>query len=115
MAENINMVLQALGRAHRIGQSRFRRAWIILQDHSYDQLLRAAQTKRMLQRIADEGLIRLDDADFEINDDQIADEERRQRTDELRGEALLRKDHAIQVQSEEIIARMMGQRCFRLD
>jgi hypothetical protein len=56
-----------------------------------------------------------DDADFEINDDQIADEERRQRTDELRGEALLRKDHAIQVQSEEIIARMMGQRCFRLD
>jgi hypothetical protein len=70
----------------------------------------------MLQQTAGEGLIELDDTDFEINDDQIADEtadiiedeERRQRADEPRGEALLRKDHAVRVQSEEIIARMMG-------
>lgn len=33
----------------------------------------------------------------------------------LREEALLRKGRAIQAQSEEIIARMMGQRCSRLD
>ena len=123
VAENINMVLQALGRTHRIGQVRFQRVWIITQDHSYDQLLQAAQTKKMLQQIAGEGLIELDDNDFEINDDQIADEtadivdddEKWQKADELRGEALLRKGHAIRVQSEEIIARMMGQRCSRLD
>ena len=66
--------LQALGRAHRIGQSRFQRVWIITQDHSYDQLLQAAQTKKMLQQIAGEGLIELDDAEFEMNDDQIAGE-----------------------------------------
>jgi hypothetical protein len=111
------VVLQALGRTHRIGQSRFQRVWTITQDHSYDQLSQAAQTKEMLQQIAGEGLIELDDADFEINDVQIADEtaeiiedeERRQRADELRGEALLRKGHAIRVQSEGIIARMMSQ------
>jgi hypothetical protein len=42
VAENINMVLQALGRTHHIGQVRFQRIWIIIQDHSYDQLLQAA-------------------------------------------------------------------------
>lgn len=74
LAENINMVLQALGRTHRIGQLRSQRVWIVTQDHRYDQLLQAAQTKKMLLQIAGEGLIELDDADFEINDDQIEDE-----------------------------------------
>jgi len=123
VAENINMVLQALGRAHRIGQLRSQRVWVVTQDHSYDQLLQAAQTKKMLQQIAGEGLIELDDADFEINDDQIEDEtadiiddnERRDKANKLREEALFRKGRAIQAQSEEIIARMMGQRCSRLD
>jgi hypothetical protein len=123
VAENINMVLRALGRAHRIGQLRSQRVWIVTQNHSYDQLLQAAQTKKMLQQIAGEGLIELDDADFEISDDQIEDKtadiiddsERREKANELRGEALLRKGRAIRAQSEDIIARMMGQRCSRLD
>ena len=123
VAENINMALRALGRAHRIGQLRSQRVWIVTQDHSYDQLLQAAQTKKMLQQIAGEGLIELDDADFEISDDQIEDKtadiiddsERREKANELRGEALLRKGRAIRTQLEDIIARMMGQRCSRLD
>ena len=74
VAENINVVLQALGRTHRTGQSRFQRVWIVTQDHRSDQLSQAAQSKEMLQQIAGEGLTELDDAGFEINDDQIADE-----------------------------------------
>jgi hypothetical protein len=42
--------------------------------HSYDQLLRAAQTKEMLQHIISEGMIKLDKINFEIDDDRIADE-----------------------------------------
>jgi hypothetical protein len=42
--------------------------------HSYDQLLRAAQTKEMLQHIISKGIIKLDNVNFEIDNDQIADE-----------------------------------------
>lgn len=34
------------------------------------------------------------------------------RAGELHGEAPLRKDRAIRIQSEEIIVHMMGRRCF---
>jgi hypothetical protein len=81
--------------------------------------LQAAQTKKMLRRIIGEEWIKLDNVNFELNDGQImdetADDEKQQKVDELRREALLRKYRAIQVQSEEIIVRMMGQRCSRLN
>jgi SNF2 family DNA or RNA helicase len=121
VAENINMVLQALGRTHHIGQLRSQRVWIITQDHSYDQLLQAAQTKKILRRIISEEWIKLN-VNFEFNDGQIMNEtvniidnKKQQKADELWRAALLRKDRAIQVQSEEIIVCMMGQRCSRLN
>jgi len=114
--------MQALGRAHRIGQLRFQRVYIVTQDHSYDQLLQASQTKKMLQQIAGEGLIEIDVSDFEVTAEQIASvtadiddpADQSKVIDALKDQALWRKGQAIARQSEAIIAQMMGQRCSRL-
>jgi hypothetical protein len=96
---NINIVMQVLGRAHRISQVCFQRVYIVTQDHSYDQLLQASQTKKMLQQVAGEGLIEIDVADFEVTVEQIADitanigdaTNKARAIDDVKDQALLRK------------------------
>lgn len=105
------MVMQALGRAHRFGQQRFQRVWIVTQDHSYDQLLQASQTRKMLQQIAGEGLIEINITDFDVTAEQIAeatagiDDEviKDMKIDDLKNQALLRKGRAITEEAEAII------------
>jgi len=48
VADNVNQVLQALGRVHRIGQKLAQRVWIVTLDHSYDQILQCQQTMKMV-------------------------------------------------------------------
>lgn len=50
VAENVNLVLQVLGRVHRITQKLPQRIWIATIDHSYDQILQCFQTTKMVRR-----------------------------------------------------------------
>ena len=50
VADNVNQVLQALGRVHRIGQRLPQRIWIITLNHSYDQILQCFQTTKMVSK-----------------------------------------------------------------
>lgn len=50
VADNVNQVLQALGRVHRIGQRLPQRIWIITLNHSYDQILQCFQTTKMVSQ-----------------------------------------------------------------
>lgn len=92
---------------HRLGQGKVQRVTTLTVDRTYDQLLQANCTRKMLAQIAGEGDIQTGPVPAELDD--IADEDEREeairawRTDE------------VNKQAEELIRRMLGQRCSRKD
>ena len=71
MAENISSLMQALGRIHRLGQKKIQRVRIITLDHSYDQIMQFNQTTKMLQQVAGEGRITIDEAKYQVTPDKF--------------------------------------------
>jgi SNF2 family DNA or RNA helicase len=49
VADNVNQVMQVLGRVHRISQREPQRIWIVTLNHSFDQILQCFQTKKMVR------------------------------------------------------------------
>lgn len=48
-ADNVNQIMQIIGRVHRITQGEPQRIWILTTDHSYDQVLQFNQTDKMVR------------------------------------------------------------------
>src|SRR5947207_11947939 len=48
MPENINTLLQTIGRIDRLGQPRIQEVWVLGVDHTYDQILQASAVKKMV-------------------------------------------------------------------
>lgn len=120
VALNINTFLQTLGRLHRMGQLRFQRVWILTQDHSYDQVLQHKQTQKMLQQIAGEGAIVVDDNTTVLTREQVVKclrhvkgSQKMSEDEQMREAQTIVKGQSIREQSEEIIRQVMGQRSSR--
>lgn len=54
VADNVNAMLQVIGRIHRLGQKKQQRVWLVTLARSYDNILQHGQTIKMLQQMAGE-------------------------------------------------------------
>src|SRR5436853_6408229 len=54
MPDNINTLLQTVGRIHRLGQAHVQEVWVLGTDHSYDQILQANAVKKMVVQMLGE-------------------------------------------------------------
>ena len=104
VAQNVNIILQVIGRIHRLGQSRVQNVWIITMARSYDNILQFDQTNKMIAQLAGEADVQIDEAETdggELSDlDDVADK---------------RKGKQIRGQCQEMIRRLLGQRVSRGD
>ncbi|HEY0206645.1 MAG TPA: SNF2-related protein [Acetobacteraceae bacterium] len=64
IAANANTALQAIGRVFRIGQPRPQQIWILVLDHSYDQVSQARAAVKMIGQIAGGGDMSYTDEDL---------------------------------------------------
>jgi superfamily II DNA/RNA helicase len=113
MPENINTLLQTIGRIHRLGQQRIQEVWILGTDHTYDQILQASAVKKMVIQMLGESEVtqlrtgqgykdRLREA-HGLDDDEEVD----QMLAEVKGSHLLE-------QVDGQLVRLLGMRCSRL-
>lgn len=59
VADNVNAMMQVIGRIHRLGQTREQRVWVLTLARSYDNILQHNQTTKMLQQVAGEANLEL--------------------------------------------------------
>jgi Helicase conserved C-terminal domain len=104
VAQNVNLILQIIGRIHRLGQTKIQRVWIVTLCRSYDNFLQWDQTNKMVAQLAGE-------ADVEVVDD--ISEEEGEKDGELDREAGMRKGKQIRDQCKEMVRRLLGQRTSR--
>jgi hypothetical protein len=52
--ENINTLLQIIGRIHRLGQQKIQEIWVVGTNHTYDQILQVKAVKKMVVQILGE-------------------------------------------------------------
>ena len=52
--ENINTLLQTIGRIHRLEQQKVQEIWVLGTDHTYDQMLQAKAVKKIVIQILGE-------------------------------------------------------------
>lgn len=104
MPGKINTTLQAIGRLHRIGQGRIQRVTILTVDHSYDQVLQAKATTKMLDQIAGEAAVReIGEPPEAVFADVVTAAEKDQAIAEWKNERVMS-------QAEEFVRQMLGQR-----
>ena len=106
--ENVNTLLQIIGRVHRLGQKEEQQVLVVTIDHTYDQIIQAKSTKKMMAQVAGEGHIVLGDqltaAELEALEPEMVE--------------TTRQKHAraqVTVQAADLIRRVQGQRSSRLD
>ena len=104
VAQNVNLVLQIIGRIHRLGQTRIQRVWIVTLARSYDNYLQYEQTNKMVAQLAGE-------ADVQVVD-EIVDDGAESDLDDAAG---IRKGRQIRHQCKEMIRRLLGQRVSRAE
>jgi SNF2 family DNA or RNA helicase len=68
VAENVNLILQIIGRIHRLRQVRIQCVWVITLARSYNNYLQHKQTNKMIAQLAGE-------ADVTVKDNIIEDSE----------------------------------------
>jgi superfamily II DNA/RNA helicase len=113
--ENINTLLQTIGRIHRLGQNRVQEIWVLGTDHTYDQMLQAKAVKKMVvQMLGEADLEQLHVDDVPRYKDNLRqylglgdDEDMDQILAELRDTHLL-------TQVDARLTRLLGMRCSRL-
>jgi superfamily II DNA/RNA helicase len=116
--DNINTLLQTIGRIHRLGQSHVQEVWILGTDHSYDQLLQSKAVKKIVVQLIGEA---------DLSELRIADSERyRERLRQHIGAQADMADDQVDEQVEAIgdshlleqvdvmIRQLLGMRCSRL-
>ena len=54
MPDNVNTVLQSIGRVHRLGQAHEQEIYILGEDQSYDQVLQAKACRKMICQLCGE-------------------------------------------------------------
>jgi len=84
-AANVNTIIQTIGRIHRLGQKEVQDVYIITVDHTYDQVLQAKATNKMIAQLSGEA-----------------------RTTGNSKEEM-------EANAEQLITRILGQRCSRKD
>ena len=102
-------MLQAIGRLHRIGQSRVQRITILTVDHTYDQVLQAKATVKMLDQISEEAnMEEVEEPPIEALGDAITEGEKTKAISDF-------KNAIVTGQAEELVRKMLGQRTSRKD
>jgi hypothetical protein len=104
VAENVNTVVQIIGRIHRIKQVRIQRVWIITQARSWDNVLQHDQTNKMISQLAGEAKVYVPDND----DNDGSESDLDFRNDKMKG-------GTIRSQCEGMIMRLLGQKSSRAD
>jgi hypothetical protein len=84
-AANVNTVIQTIGRIHRLGQKEVQDIYIVTVDHTYDQVLQAKAANKMVAQLA--------------------------------GEARVQGDSQEETEkaAEQLVTKILGQRCSRMD
>lgn len=54
MCNNVNILIQAIGRIHRHGQKKEQYVWVLNTDHTYDQLIQANAMQKMISQLSAE-------------------------------------------------------------
>jgi SNF2-related domain/Helicase conserved C-terminal domain len=102
VTENINMVVQILGRIHRLGQGSIQRVWIVTQARSWDNILQYDQTHKMISQLAGEAKVEVPTED----DIEDSESDLDHRHDRFKGSEIRR-------QCENLIMRLLGQKTSR--
>lgn len=84
-AANVNTIIQTIGRIHRLGQKEVQDIYIITVDHTYDQVLQAKATNKMIAQLSGEARIKGN------------------------------SQEEMEANAEELITKILGQRCSRKD
>jgi len=113
--ENINTLLQTIGRIHRLGQHKVQEIWVLGTDHTYDQMLQAKAVKKMVVQMLGEA----DLEQFHVGDvSQYKDNLRKlhgleddEDVDQLLAEL---GDSHLLMQVDARLTRLLGMRCSRL-
>jgi hypothetical protein len=53
-AMNVNTILQAIGRVHRLGQTKEQKIWILFAEHTFNRYIEWNNTRKMLSQLAGE-------------------------------------------------------------
>ena len=113
--ENINTLLQTIGRIHRLGQYKVQEIWVLGTDHTYDQMLQAKAVKKMVVQMlgeADLEQFHVDDVSrYKDNLRKLHGLEDGEDVDQLLAE--LRDSHLL-MQVDARLTRLLGMRCSRL-
>jgi len=122
--ESANVTAQAIGRVHRIGQTKRQDIYIVSKNHSYDQKLQAIAAQKMYGQIAGQSNLDCTDEEIDIARQQVSPREEEEDEEEAEDdvdderEALLEEAVLERAQYNKVIALYMstfGQRSPRHD
>ncbi|KIX01027.1 uncharacterized protein Z518_10093 [Rhinocladiella mackenziei CBS 650.93] len=114
MPDNINTVIQTIGRVHRIGQKEIQYIWLVCVQDTYDQWLFSNATVKMIAQVTGES--HMESCHFTSEQKhlmiQMSQQHGANEARELRKKFC---DDSYVRQAEEYIRLQLGQRCSRLD
>jgi len=107
--ENINTLIQIIGRVHRIGQLREQYIWLLTQDTSYDQILRAKAIGKFLLQVLGDSDIK-DFSSDEVRRTVLASEYKAAAGKQERGrpDRATVEEHYLNWQVLKVICNMLG-------
>jgi hypothetical protein len=118
--ENINSLLQAVGRAHRLGQEHEQYIWILCCDHTYDQILQAKIANKMLAQIIGEAQLQPLQVTSQLQAEIRQGLDKRRHPDdppvsdiEVGQEISRLSDEHLEAQADQILCKVVGFRCSR--
>lgn len=110
--DNLSLVMQTIGRIHRIGQLRPQYVWLVGLDFSYDQLLQHGMVRKMVTQLCGEAaLVKLDD-NPEMREQMYQRARQAAESDDFDRNAV--HDLFVIQQADEMICQLLGMRCSRL-
>lgn len=107
--ENINTLIQVIGRVHRIGQKKIQYIWNLSQDCSYDQIMRAKSVQKFLLQVLGDSAIK-DFSDDTVRRSVLAKEYQAATATRSKGrpDKATVEEHFLNWQVQKMICHMLG-------
>lgn len=101
VAQNVNLVLQIIGRIRRLGQKHIQQIWIVTMAPTYENSLQHDQTNKIISQLAGEADVTVVEVESEGDESDVDNE------------AGKKRGHQIREQCKEMIRKLLRQRVSR--